>query len=91
MLGREAEALPWCRKAVETNRSYPMARFHFAATLALCGRTEEAGLEAKEGLKLNPNFTVRRYGDDVLSDNPTYLAQLRRILEGMRAAGVPEE
>ena len=67
-----------------------MARFHYAAALALCGRTDEAGLEAKDGLKLTPNFTIRRYRDDALSDNPTYLAQRLRILEGMRLAGVPE-
>ena len=90
MLGREAEALPWCRRSVEGNRAYPMARFHYAAALALCGRTEEAAFEAKDGLRLTPNFTVRRYEDDVLSDNPAYLAQRRRILEGMRLAGVPE-
>jgi hypothetical protein len=36
------------------------------------------------------NFTVRRYADDMLSDNPIYLAQRQRILEGTRLAGVPE-
>ena len=90
MLGREAEAVTWCRRSVEANRLYPMARFHYAAALALCGRTEEAAFEAKEGLRLMPNFTVRRYADDARSDNPTYLAQRARILEGMRLAGVPE-
>ncbi len=90
MLGREAEALTWCRRSVEANRLYPMARFHYAAALALCGRTEEAAFQAKEGLRLMPSFTVRRYADDARSDNPTYLAQRARILEGMRLAGVPE-
>jgi hypothetical protein len=33
---------------------------------------------------------VRRYADDARSDNPIYLAQRARILEGMRLAGVPE-
>ena len=35
MLGRQAKALPWSRRAVETNRGYPMAHFHYAAALAL--------------------------------------------------------
>ncbi len=91
MLGRDAEAVAWCRKAVEGNRTYPLARFHFAAALALSGRTDEAGEQAKEGLRLTPNFTVRHYRDAVLSDNPTYLAERLRILEGMHLAGVPEE
>ena len=90
MLGRDAEALHWCRRAVETNRGYPIARFHYAAALALCGRTDEARREAAEGLRLAPDFTVRRYRDSALSDNPTYLSQRERILEGMRLAGVPE-
>ena len=90
MLGQEAEALPWCRRSVEANRLYPIARFHYAAALALCGRAGEAALQAKDGLRLMPNFTVRRYEDDALSDNPTYLEQRERILEGMRLAGVPE-
>ena len=54
------------------------------------GEPRRPAFEAKEGLRLIPNFTVRRYADDARSDNPTYLAQRARILEGMRLAGVPE-
>ncbi len=91
LLGQHAAALPWSRRSVETNRNYPIAHFHYAAALALCGRTAEAGLEVKAGLALAPNFTIRHYREDALSDNPTYLAQHVRILEGMRLAGAPEE
>jgi len=90
LLGRDAEALPWCRGSVEANRNYPIAHFHYAAALALCGQTDDARLEVRAGQALIPRFTVRRYRDDALSDNPTYLAQRQRILEGMRLAGVPE-
>ncbi len=89
LLGQDAAALPWCRKSVESNRSYPIAHFHFAAALALCGRTDEAEFEVKAGLALEPNFTIRHYREDTLSDNPVYLAQRRRILEGMKLARVP--
>src|SRR5271166_2211936 len=90
LLGQDAAALPWCRKSVESNRSYPIAHFHYAAALALCGRTDEAEIEVKAGLALEPNFTIRHYREDTLSDNPVYLAQRRRILQGMRLAGVPD-
>ena len=90
MLGQDAAALPWCRRSVETNRNYPIAHFHYAAALALCGRPAEAGLEVKAGLALAPNFTIPHYREDALSDNPIYLAQRIRILDGMRLAGVPE-
>jgi TolB-like protein/class 3 adenylate cyclase/Tfp pilus assembly protein PilF len=88
--GQDAEALAWFRRSLESNRTYPVAHFHCAAALALCGRTDEAGLEVKAGLALAPNFTVGRYRDAALSDNPTYLAQRLRILEAMRLAGAPE-
>ena len=48
---------------------------------------------SKAGLALNPNYTISR--DRALwravSDDPTYLASLEPIFEGMRKAGVPEQ
>jgi hypothetical protein len=43
----------------------------------------------KAGVALEPNFTIRHYREDTLSDNSVYLRQRRRILKGMRLAGVP--
>ena len=90
MLGRDAEAVGWLRKSVETNRNYPVAQFHYAAALALTGAIEEARAEVQAGLAIAPEFTIRRYRDGVISDNPRYLQQRERIIEGMRLAGVPE-
>ena len=42
LMGQDLEALPWGRKAAETNRGYPMAHYHYAAALALCGRLAQA-------------------------------------------------
>jgi TolB-like protein/DNA-binding winged helix-turn-helix (wHTH) protein len=91
LMGKHAEALPWGRKASETNRGYPMAHFHYAAALALNGRAADARLEAEAGLELAPSFTIRNYRADTLSDDPRYLAQRERILEGLRIAGAPED
>ena len=90
LMGRNEAALPWGRKATETNRGYPVAHLHYAAALALCGRMLEARSEAKAGLLLAPHFTVRVYREDRLSDNEAYLVQRERILEGLRLAGAPE-
>jgi hypothetical protein len=45
------------------------------------------------GLALNPAFTASHAhaSRTARSDDPTYLAQLERILEGMRIAGIPEQ
>jgi hypothetical protein len=44
------------------------------------------------GLAVIPTFSISRARAAWTgwSDNPTYLAQLEPILEGMRKAGVPE-
>jgi len=89
-LGADEEAVAWFRKSLEANRSYPISRFHLAAALALRGLIEEARNEARAGLTLAPDFTLRRFRNGALSDHPTYVAQRERIIEGMRLAGVPE-
>ena len=63
-----------------------------AAALAQLGRLDEAQSAVKVGLALNPAFTISRARAAwaAMSDNPTYLAQLEPILEGMRKAGLPE-
>ena len=47
----------------------------------------------KAGLALNPAFAISRARTawTAMSDDPTYLAGLERILEGLRKAGVPEQ
>ena len=70
-----------------------IAYFQLAAALAQLGRLDEARSAVKAGLALNPAFTISRAraARTARSDDPTYLAQLEPILEGMRKAGVPEE
>ena len=89
-LGADAEAVVWLRRSIEANRNYPLAHFHLAETLALLGQLDEARVAAQAGLALQPDFTLRRYRENALSDNPAYLAGRKRSGEGMRLAGVPE-
>ena len=89
-LGADAEAAQWARRAIEANRNHPLAHFWLAAALAQLGRLDEARQAIQPGLALAPGFTIARYRAGVQTDNPTYLAQRERIIEGMRKAGVPE-
>ena len=91
-LGDCEQAVLWCRRAIEANRNYPEAHFHLASALARLGRLDEARSAVKAGLALNPTFVVSRARASwtAMSDDPTYLAQLEPILEGLRKAGVPE-
>ena len=91
-LGSWEELVAWRRRAVEANRNLPAAHFTLAAALAKLGRLDEARSAVKAGLALNPAFTISRARAawTAWSDNPTYLAQLEPIFEGMRNAGLAE-
>jgi tetratricopeptide (TPR) repeat protein len=92
-LGSYEQAVAWFRRAIEANRNFPPAYFWLAAALTQLVRHDEAQYAVKAGLALNPAFTIPRArgGWTAMSDNPTYLAQLESIFEGMRKAGLPEE
>ncbi len=53
---------------------------------------DEVGECREAGLALDPAFAISRVhaASTAMSDDPTYLAQLEPIFEGMRNAGVPE-
>ena len=87
------QSVAWSRRAIEANRNFPQAHFFVAAALAQLGRLDEARSAVKAGLALNPTYTISRARADwtAMSDDPTYLARLDPIFEGMRKAGVPEE
>jgi tetratricopeptide (TPR) repeat protein len=92
-LGSYEQAVAWFRRSKEANRNYPSAYFNLAASLAQLGRLNEANSAVKAGLALNPAYTVSRVRAawTARSDEPTYLAQLAPIFDGMRNAGVHEQ
>ena len=90
-LGADEEAAELFRRAIDGTRNYPLNHFYNAAALALLGKLGEAQSEVSAGLAIAPNYTIANYRDGIESDNPTYLAQRERVIEGMRNAGVPEE
>jgi TolB-like protein/class 3 adenylate cyclase len=92
-LGSYEQAIAWFRRAIEANRNNPPAYLNLAAALAQLGRLDEARSAVRADLPLNPAYTVsrRRASWTAQSDDPTYLAQLEPIFDGMRMAGLPEE
>jgi tetratricopeptide (TPR) repeat protein len=92
-LGSYEQAVAWCRRAIEANRNYPHPNFVLGAALAQLGRQDEARFAVKVGLALNPTFSISRAHAHwtAMFDDPTHLAQIERVLEGLRKAGVPEQ
>ena len=92
-LGDWEQAIARYRRSIETNRNFPYIHFVLGAALAQLGRLDEAHSATKTGLALIPTFSVARFHAtwSAMSYDPTYLAQLEPILEGMRNAGTPEQ
>jgi tetratricopeptide (TPR) repeat protein len=90
LLGKHEEAISWMRRSIESNRTYSLSHFILAAALANVGEIDEARSEVAIGLALDRQFTIANFCAAAWSDNPVYLAQRARVLEGMRKAGVSE-
>ena len=92
-LGSYEQAVAWYRRSIEANRNYPVIHLGLAAALAQLGRLDEAHSAVKAGLALDPAYAISRTRSlwTEQSDDPSYLAGVERILEGLRKAGVPEE
>ncbi|MEY9527350.1 TolB-like protein/class 3 adenylate cyclase/Tfp pilus assembly protein PilF [Bradyrhizobium japonicum] len=86
-IGADAEAAVWLSRSVETNRN-SNSHFALAAALAQIGRLDDARAAVRAGLAVNPSFAIH-HRRVATNDNPTYLAGLERIFNGMRMAGVP--
>ena len=86
-----SKAAAWFRRAVEANRNYAIAYFNLAAALAPRPMVE-AHSAVMAGLALNRPFAISRARIAWMarSDDPTYLANLEPIFDGLRKAGVPE-
>ncbi|HXZ16127.1 MAG TPA: adenylate/guanylate cyclase domain-containing protein [Roseiarcus sp.] len=89
-LGADAEAAELFRQAIDASRNFPLNHFHNAAALALAGRQADAEAEVRAGLAIAPDFTLAAFRATAESDNPVFLSQRERVIEGMRKAGVPE-
>ena len=92
-LGAWEQAIAWFRRAIEANRNNPHPQVLLAAALAQLGRLDEAHSAVEIGLALNPTYAISRVRAawTTRSDDPTYLSQLKPILDGLRKAGVPEQ
>jgi TolB-like protein/tetratricopeptide (TPR) repeat protein len=89
-LAKDNDAIEWCRRSVAVSPFW-IAYVDLASAYAWTGRTGEAHAAVAELLKLMPHYTVDRWANEKFSDNPIFLAQYQRIIEGLRKAGLPEE
>jgi adenylate cyclase len=84
------QAIEWCEKAAAGMPQIWFPNANLAAANAWAGRDKEAKDAAAQLQKLYPGFNLQTLPGMHLSDDPTYNAEIQRIIEGLRKAGVPE-
>ena len=84
------QAIAWCGKSTATRADYWLPYADLAAAYAWTGRDADARAAVAELLKLMPGYTVRKWLDAGVSDNPTFRSEYQRIVDGLRKAGLPE-
>ncbi len=89
-LGQDDAAIEWCRRSVAVSPFW-ISYVDLASAYAWTGRYAEAQAAVTELRKLMPNYTVDRWMHAGFSDNPVFLSQYQRIIEGLRKAGLPEK
>jgi adenylate cyclase len=80
----------WCQKSVASNSSLLFPYIELAAANGWLGRPEEASAAVADLRRLKPGFTVQDYLGLPHPDNAQWKSEDRRIVEGLRKAGLPE-
>jgi adenylate cyclase len=88
-LAQWEQAIEWCNKSVASGNETQWPYTDLAAAHGWLGHIREAKEAAAQVLKYDPDFTIQGWIDH-WSDDPTFNAQLQRIVEGARKAGIPE-
>jgi adenylate cyclase len=92
MLGRDSEALEWVTLAADAAPEWPVTQAVRASLLALTDHPEEAKatLERYLSLKATTAKTIEQWRSQILSASPGYVAFARRLVDGLRQAGMPD-
>jgi adenylate cyclase len=93
MLGRDDEAVELLRRSVTADPKFALAYLYLSGGLAMSGHKVEAhdALTRYLSLPRTRTKTIAEFKKQPASDNPTYMAMLDRVYEGLRKAGMPEE
>lgn len=88
--GDDEKAYALALRAVAERPTYGNSYAYLASIDALHGRTAEAAKNMAEHRRLMPYNTIERYISNNPSGADSYLASRNRMVEGLRAAGLPE-
>jgi len=85
IVGRYEDAFQHGKMAVERNPKSQLAQIALVATSILTGREDDARLAAAEVLKINPDFSLEKYGRTLPFKDKS---QVDLVIDGLRKAGL---
>ena len=87
LCGRLEEAVACYRESLKRESGYLAAHVNLASVLGELGHLDEARDAAREVLRQEPDFSIAAYAKGLAYRNP---ADLQRIADGLRTAGLPD-
>ena len=85
--GKYEDAVTLFKRVLSRNPNYLYAHIGLASVYSLLNREEEARAEAKEILRINPNFSLERLAKILLYKNKT---DRDMVIDALRTAGLPD-
>jgi tetratricopeptide (TPR) repeat protein len=86
LLGRSESAVSAFEEAIKLSPDHLAPHVGLASTLGELGRQEEAKRSVSEILRIDPEFSIKKYSEGLSYKNP---ADLARFEDGLRRAGLP--
>jgi len=87
LTGQTDSAVDAFKAAIKHDADFLSMHVNLAATLGELGRQEDAKTPVAETLRLDPDFSIKRYMEGLSYRDP---AELARFEKGLREAGLPE-
>ena len=86
-LGEYEKAIAACKKAIEISPNFLIPHIVLTSIYSMAGRETEAHAQAKEVLRINPNYSVGPFSKIAPYKNK---ADKERVMDALRKAGLPE-
>jgi len=89
-LGEDEKALHLSERSIHQHPVWPRSYETLAAAYAVNGLMDDALAAVEVLLRHWPDYSIGQHRAEMMSNRPAFLAQRERLLEGLRAAGLPE-
>lgn len=90
-LGEDEKGLHLGERSMHQHPVWPRCYETLAMAYAVCGLMDDAQAIVQVLLRHWPGYSIAQHRAEMMSIRPAFLAQRERLLDGLRAAGLPEK